>query len=803
MRWAPATQIACALLLGAALCRAGELTHEQCETLRTQAVAALSRGDYNAMATACRSLADAFLARIAAAEGDRAKLAAFTGAELDDLLYLGHAHQLAGRWREAVAGYGEALDALDAAIGRAQPSRTRELLLGKVAALGLLVGRLQREELDDAKAAVAAFARATAHVPLLGQPSHELLAERERRIRESMATGKRLFAFRRGVPPSYALEALREQAETLERTGAVVEAIEAWNRVALARWLCGGSHGPYAIVDIARLVRSLPREAGVPPTPQLFVLTPESPRQELKLAEPRVLARSFAESVHAMGAQWRFAFAAPPGLEFAAVTLTCELERIQERGHPRVGCSAPRPGRLPDWEAIGTVHWPHDAPPGRKTFTERFPVPPDVGLSYVTPSTRKGHDAVHTIRVEAELRAHREERLRPMVRLQCEVLPKGGQLTCAGRPMVPGGGFTDLEPGRYDFAYAALGRKPVQLRAQLAGGATYGLFLNLDSPFRWALTGLRGFDARTAPRSTLARLPDGRWLVAFGAKGDAILLSTSADRVAWVPPWPLPHGSIFPSTAPALFTDDDGSVWLAYLSSRLYIQSRGSFGYLVWLTRTRDGRAWSRPRPVLVGQRDSGWKPLYRWVTAGHGSPQMLRGPKGQRWLFCGQYAGSAPSLAELRRLESLEFPPARVRALATSSHVAIDGRGTFHVVFVDTRRRLAYCRSTDGRSWSAPSPLELGARRSSPSGAQLILDGDRAALLREESGVTWLHRGVVSPKPAFGPGIQVANARVPLRGSRAWVGPDGEVALLAGLETVWLLRAPRSRLARPAEAEF
>ena len=60
-----------------------------------------------------------------------------------------------------------------------------------------------------------------------------------------------------------------------------------------------------------------------------------------------------------------------------------------------------------------------------------------------------------------------------------------------------------------------------------------------------------------------------------------------------------------------------------------------------------------------------------------------------------------------------------------------------------------------------------------------------------------------MTPKPAFGPELKITNHVIPLSSPRAYVGRGGQVVLLVGYDTVWVLRADRQRLVRPAEAEF
>ena len=397
----------------------------------------------------------------------------------------------------------------------------------------------------------------------------------------------------------------------------------------------------------------------------------------------------------------------------------------------------------------------------------------------------------------------REAARPPMIRLRSEVLPRGGELTCGGRPMRPNAAFTDLEAGRYVFAYGVPGRRgEARIEAALAAGGKYGLFLNLDSPFRWSLTTLRGFQLHPWSHCSLARLPDGRWLAAYVGEGSTIRLSRSADLVRWEKPWPLSCGSVGRSIEPCLHVDEQGAVWLAYLSNRLQLDALNQGGDTLWLASSRDGRTWSRPRPIAAGPVLGTWSGPARGGGWFGGGAQILRGPGGRCWVFWGRFAGSASHLSDLRELRP--FADARPgKEPVRNPHVAVDGAGAMHMVFIDPRWAVRYSTSRDGRSWSEPVVLLSPAKGRPVFHAQLILDRERAALLREDLAGGWLHRCTLAPKAAFGPAIKFTNHTIPLYGSRAWVAADGQVALLAGSDTVWLLRAHRGLLARPPEGEF
>jgi hypothetical protein len=155
---------------------------------------------------------------------------------------------------------------------------------------------------------------------------------------------------------------------------------------------------------------------------------------------------------------------------------------------------------------------------------------------------------------------------------------------------------------------------------------------------------------------------------------------------------------------------------------------------------------------------------------------------------WCG-YAASADSLGSIRELGPLNLENSSGFAMV-SSQVTLDAAGHFHIVFEDAGGGVWYSASEDAGKWAPPArlPVEVQGFRTRP--AELMIDGARVALIYCKDEGAWLMRSTLEKLPKFGPAIKITNHVVPLTGSRATVTADGEVLLLAGGDTLWLLRA-------------
>ncbi|MBM4041396.1 MAG: exo-alpha-sialidase [Planctomycetes bacterium] len=779
---------------------------------RGKAREAFARGDYEAMAKGCEPLVAWAVGQLHAAANDPRRVGTLVESHLDDCLALGHAHQLAGEWAKAVRGYQTALHMVEAALAARQDvgrrTTERDNLMREHATLLRLIACIQRDELREPQAAAATLAKATDFCPLLKGTIEDLSDQYLKRLSAFIAdrNAPRDFAFEGAT--LYPRQALRELAITQGQLGQHQAAIETWTRVNLARPLFqGGGVLGADVAPLGALLQKLPPGQPLPRIPMLFVLSPAAPATALKMDDPQTWLRSCGWWGSGGSDYWQFALSPSLGQEFEALEFACDLEQTDPRYGGQFKCWARTVGEEAGTVEIGSIGW-FQKPPGRDVIRRAFDIPRGAGVAYFEAGIAPGKFRVHSVAVKARFRPWEELATRPEgvapkadVWMQSECIPPNGALTRNGEPIQPGTATTGMRPGRYAFTYTVPDH-PETFRAELdfAPGARYGLFINLDSPFRWSLTNLRGLTQHPPSRASLVRLPDGRWLVAYGARGSKVMLSTSADGATWEKPWPLPHCSIFDNIEPTLHLDSKGTLWLAYFSNRLTWAPLAGASYQLWLSSSRDGREWSRPRPVLItldGIRTVFWREFGSIAGASCGAAQLVEGPGGRHWLFWREFVCSADAPEKLSELRRIQFEGARTPSIG-SAHVAADPAGRLHMVFSGGREGLAYATSADGQQWSAPRPLGIEAPPQNLTGAQLLLDGTRAVLICESLSGAWLSRGSLDPTPKFEPPIKISNHVIPLCGSRACVTPDGQVALLVGGGSAWFLRADRHTLSRP-----
>ncbi len=583
-----------------------------------------------------------------------------------------------------------------------------------------LIAKIQRGMLGDAAAAIATLETLMDHA-LLRLSTGDLLRHREQVLG---GRGERpALSDRRALLEP--LRAMRERARAQEQAGKLADAVETLSRVALLRVTHGVRDLPDDVAWLGRLVQELP--AGTPPplAGVLTVLTPQRPSVSFALGDVRALARTHGFAlVGPSNPNWvYFAVGPAPGLEFRSVTLRLDGPKV---AFP-LYCSVVAAGK--------------DGAPGFLTNAQgRHALPPGTGIFRVS-------FAPKSPRAKGQ-RLHLAAQFRPRAARAADDGPWSGAST----------------------------RRQVERQRP-------------KSPFVWHETQLRHFTnyeaSLLASHAHLARLPDGRWLLAYGTgprRERRIMTSTSRDLIHWEPPRRLPMTELFHGDAPALLASEDGTVWLAYLCDPLRVGAAGLAQ--AWLTSTRDGRAWSPPRPILGASVDS-------WL-APH-PVQMLRAPDGRYWAFHGRSAGRGASLADIRRLEKLRMPWAG-EFLHRDPFFAIDGTGRFHVVFSDFRRGgLMHSHSADGRTWGKPVLLVPRERGQDLRRSQLLLRGDRVALIYRggRSHIEWLRRGRLGPDGLkLGEPQAITHVLARLNGMRVHVTPEGEVLALAGRDRVWLLRA-------------
>ena len=747
----------CKLILqGAALDRAKRLAIEK------EGQAAFLDGNYVAMAAAYAKLVSS---------GDAADL---------DYLWLGHARQLQGDWPAAIRAYlevvrlmeeeiktspaddeaGERGKALMPAVAEERVAAPRvpvSTLVTRRNRLLLAVGRMQREEANDLAGAAATFKAGLDYWERYRDPQ--------------------------------TLECLREQAVALERLGSPREAIAAWAKLVELAPAKEGLHWTYDVAAVGRLLGKLPPKEPLPAAPGILVLTPQEPNRVLNLDSPAATALACSRQ-HPF---WRFALAPPPGMEFQKIQFACDIEEINERFGGQFICWSPAETPPGARVSIGGISWPSGEPNGRRVLRKEFDIAAGTGaVLFETGSSSRGEYSVHSVEIAATLRPATPgaKPPRPGVWIQNEVLPAGGKLTWNGKPGYPNSATSDLAPGRYSLLYEVSGRKETfRCDAELAAGRKYGLLANLDSPFRWETTNAAfQISQLRNPCPAVVPLPGGKWLAAWvnADRSARMMLSVSKDLKTWEEPWPLPGGAVCASYTPSLLAEEDGTVWMAHFSTRLQLAQGTATDYRLWLSSTRDGRTWTPPRPISWDGQTG---------TAAD-TVQLFRGPDGRRRLFWHNQAGEASSMQALRELKDLGLVDWRKVGYA-GAHVTAGEKGKLHMVFAGPDGDVQYSVLGDpnGQDWSPPVRLAASEGKDGAYSPQLIVEGDRFALIYEQALNAYLRRGSFSDTAHLSPPVKIANYVVPLNGFRAVQTPEGKIALLAGNDGLWLLTADKKDL--------
>ena len=701
-------------------------------------------------------------------------------ADLLDWLWRGHAHQLCGDWKKAVLAYQDATKYLSARIAKA--SETDEAdpakndahppmdLLQQRATLNGLIGKIQRDELKDSPAACATFAAAAKEIP-------------------SAPWAQPLEYFR--------LELLRELAYTQEQCGQVAEALATW---ALINEVGGRlRHRPdrytgYDMTIVARLFGKLPEDKPMPATGGISVLPADKPEIVLKLADTGTRELSYhPPSTEPVGGPklewWYFAVFPPAGKEFDTVTFDVDVEQhtTGTPAHMYITARAPSDNDSP-FIYIDGIGWEQGAPPGRKTLTASRKIPPAGGGVFLQTACTK--DAtVHSIAMKAALRPRQEPKPAPPgVRMQTLLLPPGGTLTCDSKPLSAGPELihTRISAAAHHLEYQFPQRqRKFTCDVDMRQGGEYFVFANLDSPFDYAVTDLRNLGDWMfwmKRRASLVQRPYGTWLLAYNTGDQRIMLTGSKDLVTWEEPRPLPFNSVFGNIASSLLVDAKGTIHLAYFSNRLRVRGMTKdAGFGLWVTSSTDGREWKRPRFVAVGSVDSSMlDPV-----------QMIQSPGGACWMFWRNMVASADSIDEIR-----ELSPISISKLAQMSemHAAFDDAGKMHMVY-DSGGDIFYCRYDGG--WGTPAVLLKRPRNKPIYRPQLVIGPSGACLIHEAEDGAFCYPVTLGETPELGPSVQIASNRAPLNGMKVARTADGQAVLLAGAETVWLLRARLDDLLR------
>ncbi|MCH5373581.1 MAG: hypothetical protein JJ992_06360, partial [Planctomycetes bacterium] len=236
--------------------------------------------------------------------------------------------------------------------------------------------------------------------------------------------------------------------------------------------------------------------------------------------------------------------------------------------------------------------------------------------------------------------------------------------------------------------------------------------------------------------------------------------------------------------SPALCRDDGGLVWMVYLSKRPIYDIYSSAPYFLYRTSTSDGRNWSRPKPIRPT------RPIqYQEV------PCLTRGQRDDFRLFLGDSMVAAPSPDQFGPMRPL-YIPVREDWAPQDSAAVFDGQGRCHLVYVDSKGKLYYSYADANGIWRVNTRL-VDVESASVDTPQLIVDGDRLALLYWLANGLWLRCGRLSDEgPRFGPAKQITTHRIDGQGARVMRDQD-HVYLPIAARPPLLLRASLNDLLR------
>lgn len=623
-------------------------------------------------------------------------------------VWLGHAYQLADKWEEAVGAYHAALVRLerqtiatpvDQQGSLQKPSR--EQLEKEWAKLVLLVGRIELDELKDPAAAAETLAKGLRFAPAAGRPIAEIATEAATVIDGLKSPYKtRPFNEHLWSDLMYPLTTLRYQALAHEQLGDIEAALECWLRIRLCRVGYKVAMANTDPAHIAALWSKLPESKPPPPMPVFSVLTDEQPEVTLKPNTGESRLTWWGSN------RWdTFAVAARPHQAIASLEITCTIDRIPENSSTSLRCWADAASH---WDAGKRRrldhHWPKDAVDDGKPQTFQVDVPFDTSVLLV----RLTADSSWEMKLRATLR------------------PRG------------------------------TGKEWPEAKRPPPSRRTLGSSIDFPrNPFR--LLSSDDTNARKGVRSTssLVRMPDGRFLFAFGEK--KITFANSDDGVAWEESWEYEHNSIFPTGNPTVLVDDDGTIWMLYSSKRPGTDCFSSGHYYLWLAHSRDGHTWSTPAAIRTAH-----------MLGNDTIVQLTRSPDGKYWILANGRIGSGDSPGDIRELQRL-LVPIRINRTPTHVQATFDADGRCHLVFVldDLKRLVQYSQSDDMRLWSSPRTL-FKADDFRAEIPQLVIDGDRVALIYSNNKGRWIRRGTMQDEgPHLTDPIQFANHSVGAYGSR------------------------------------
>ncbi|HUT61044.1 MAG TPA: hypothetical protein VNA25_24620, partial [Phycisphaerae bacterium] len=605
------------------------LAPEKLQLLRESVQDAYVRGDYEKMISLSKDVT------------------ATKHANIIDWLWQARGCQLAEKWGQAVIAYENVILLIDKDMKEAANSAYAQpwTMLSHRHAISMRIASIQSLKLKDPKAAVKTLAKAAEfHDPNSTDVT------------------------------STSMGLLKELAAAQQAAGDLDAAFATWAR--LHKQVLKVRHARRAnfldIGRIARAVSTLPPD-NLPQTPYLFVLTARNPAATLKPDEDETRLRCYCPSSNPDKPFWEYAFAPAPGKEFAAIEFTLDLEMLKPHWGGYFRCRVPTGGPHGGRKDLGTIRWPGPEEVGRKTCRRSIEIPPGIEVVYVTTGSSKGNFTLHSIEAKATLRPARKD-APPVLAdswVQTEALPAGGRFLCGDKDLRSEVAYRGFAPGQYRVSYELPGREAKGgFDFRVRPGEGWGIFINLDSPFRWTQAGPTDLGQMPPACTNLVRLPDKSYLALWCGYRRSIMLSRSKDLVSWSEPEPAPFNSLSDDVAPTACRTKDGTVWVGFLTKRMWLKDTGSGRFKLFITSTRDGKTWSRPRPTTLGG-----------VGGTPPNPaQILQHPDGTCWVFSRHQAASGKSFDRLREFTQMDLQIDPTKITPTHQHVTIDKKGDFHL---------------------------------------------------------------------------------------------------------------------------
>ena len=736
--------------------------------LRDRAKSALRVGDYKEMVRIYRRLINA------------------PNSSIDDQKWLGHACQLSGNWERAADTYLGLIDYTDRQLDTNpghSPEDRNNLVLQRVALI-LLVSRIQRHFLNDAEAAERTLRRVRHYIEVFDEPLGDIKAKWINRIQEAVDSDRFVDSALRDVRLSVSLHvpmmALRELAAVQELNGNVTDALKTWNRIHLITRCYVGHADSIDIPSVDRLVEQLPDDSDFE-LPAVTVLGPEDLTAEFDLHEPESLAKANAIYQN----YWTFGLAPPPGHEFKSLEFDCDIEQLKQRYG----------GQFSSWAYIGEhrlglshLTWPHDKALGRDIITTRIDIKPGTGLVQFKTGTWKDKFVVHHIKVTAEVRKKNKDAAEvegpiPGFYFHTECLPIGGALTLNGVKHPNDSTSHNVKPGRHTLSYKHPDHEESQsITLDLESGARYGMFINLESPLRPQLSDLRGFKSQYGPSNNVVQMADGKWLIAWG--DDALHFATSPDLINWTKSWTMDEaglfGEYFKCMLPSLYVDKEGTIWMAYFSNRLAVDQLNTGGFQLFLTKSKDGKDWSSPRPIV--HPTGGWPPT---------NVHMFTGPDNKVWMLYRLMYAKVDRLDQELKFKDLPITVTKTqRSHARNAHATVDENGQIHLVWDHFKQALHYAKRDEKGEWGEAVPINTTGQANGVSHPQLFINDDRLALVYVHQGAVLRRGSFKDGLPVFGQPIKVTHHVSKLISAHRRKAEHDSITLLCGSDTVWLQEA-------------